>query len=95
MLHITLAKYNTNGNYSEVKNDDGETIRIVENGAGGEAMAAEVCLSTARALREAATRFELLAKEREPYKLATHNKINRWNIRLEPPPVDGLKPIED
>lgn len=72
-LKIWLAKYNGTGSVAHIENGDEDDILI----AGGRTTAPKkTCLAAAKALREAAERFELLALEAEPYNMATHRRIN-------------------
>jgi hypothetical protein len=87
-LKIWLAKYNGTGSTAHIENGDEDDLTIA-GGSGTDAKKA--CLSAAKALRDAAARFDLLALEAEPYQQTTHRRINSTklkttNVRIEPQP---------
>lgn len=82
-LKISLAK--SGGDelcpIATVEDEDGMSIDI----AGGDGLTPRrACLSAAKSLRDAASRFEMLAREREPYQGKVHDRINRTKVTPNP-----------
>ena len=76
-LKIWLAKYNGTGSTAHIETGDEYDIQV----AGGQATSPrKACLAAAKALRDAAARFELLALETEPYHQRTHRRVNTARI---------------
>ncbi len=74
-LKISLARHNGRSALARVENDDELDIDIADCSTPRAA-----CLKAAKALREAADRFDLLAQEPEPYHGKTHDRINRAKL---------------
>ena len=76
-LAIALAKYNGKWVMASIENDDESTLCITD---GHHKDPKAACAAAARALRNAATRFDALANEPEPYNYKTHNAINKKRL---------------
>jgi hypothetical protein len=77
MLKIALALNGRirNGFVASIEDDDSGVIWLTDNPA--ETSAVEACAEAARKLRDAATRFDLLAKKRNPAKGDVQDAVNR------------------
>lgn len=75
-LRIALGKLNIHGALAHIENDEEDNLDIVESRDCEDLSAAETCREAAKALREAADRFDLLALEPDPFKVTTHDRIN-------------------
>jgi len=76
-LDVSLSLYNGNVSCASVETKDGDRLCIAE---GYNLSAKAACKKAAKDLRDAAARFDLLAKEAEPYKCVTHTKINKTQV---------------
>lgn len=74
-LKISLARHNGRSALARVEDGDEQDIAVADCASPKAA-----CLKAAKALREAADRFELLAQESEPYHGKTHDRINRAKL---------------
>jgi len=83
-LYIGLSIYNGTGSVATLETKDGDEITIAGSRNTGSKKA---CRDAAKALREAAARFELLAEEDEPHKAVTHARVNK--AKLYRPNVTG------
>ena len=91
-LKIWLAKYNGTGSTAHIENGDEDDILV----AGGSSTAPKkACFAAAKALRDAAERFELLALEAEPYHQTTHRKINAAKLKTPNAGVTGQPRKDD
>ncbi|MBI2307545.1 MAG: hypothetical protein HYU78_09595 [Rhodocyclales bacterium] len=86
MLKIHLSKnLGSGGATACIANEHEDEIYV----AGGRTVSPKrACLNAAKRLREAAARFELLAKEGKPFHEDTHRKINARHLvvphRMDP-----------
>lgn len=71
-ITVSLAKCNVEGFMASVNYDDEMESLTVALGSN----AKRTCTSAAKTLREMADRFDALAKEPEPCKVVTHERIN-------------------
>lgn len=78
-LEVSLGKYNGKYALAHIENDH-ENIIDVTDGHHKDPKAA--CVAAAKALREAAFRFEALAEEPEPFNWKTHQTINRKRLSI-------------
>lgn len=76
-LKIALSKYNVDGSMATIENADGFDINVC---GGVSVNAKNACLGAAKALRDAAARFELLALEDAPYQAKVHARINATKL---------------
>ena len=76
-LKVVLSKFNDTGSIAHIANDDDYTMDVA---VGVATKPKAACMAAAKALREAAARFELLAQEAEPYQCKTHTRINRAKL---------------
>ena len=74
-LKISLARHNGSSALARVEDSDERDIELADC-----ATPKAACLKAAKALREAADRFDLLAQEAEPYHGKTHDRINRAKL---------------
>jgi hypothetical protein len=74
-LNAILSKLNENGCAAIIETDDGDYLHIAANRTYP--ATGPVCKKAASKLRELANRFDKLASEPEPYKEATHTRINK------------------
>ena len=72
-LEVTCAKYNGTGACASIEDDDDNSFTVAEH---RNYTAKQACAIAARRLREAADRLDVLANEPEPFKFATHQRIN-------------------
>lgn len=73
-MKISCALYNGRGSSAQIESNDGDSIAIVE---GINYSAKKACLLAAKRLRDLAEKFEMLAKEPNPYNYKVHSKINQ------------------
>lgn len=85
-LRIELAKCNGGkGSFARIETkEDWLTLA-----GGATTTPARACLSAAKTLRDAATRFEMLALEDAPYRQETHRKINAAMLKTPNAKVSG------
>lgn len=83
-LSISLGKLNGKYALAHIENDD-ENIIDVTDGHHKDPKAA--CVAAAKALREAATRFDALADEAEPFNYKTPSRPMPPYPRLIPHPL--------
>ena len=74
-LKISLARHNGSRALARVEDGDERDIELADC-----ATPKAACLKAAKALREAADRFDILAQESEPYHGKTHDRINRAKL---------------
>lgn len=74
-LKISLARHNSISALARVEDGDERDIELSDC-----ATPRAACLKAAKALRDAADRFDLLAQEPEPYHGKTHDRINRAKL---------------
>ncbi|MBF4990659.1 hypothetical protein [Methylophilus sp. QUAN] len=77
-LFISLAILNGSSAQAIIDLDDGISIDLDRSKSPREA-----CQNAAKTLREAALRFELLAKESEPFQASTHERINNTKVTVK------------
>jgi hypothetical protein len=77
MLKIALALNGRvrNGFVASIEDDDSGLISLTDDPA--ETSAVDACAEAARKLRDAATRFDLLAKKRKPALGSVQDTVNR------------------
>lgn len=76
-LNIGLSIYNGTGSVAMLETKDGDEIIIAGSRNTG---AKKACRDAAKALRDAAARFDMLADDQEPHKLTTHQRMNRAKV---------------
>lgn len=76
-LNIQLSGYNLSGVLAGVEDGNGYAIELVRWSGKKDPVGA--CEAAAARLRALADRFDALALERDPLKVATQNRINRRN----------------
>lgn len=72
-LEVHCAKYNGNGASVRIENDEEDCLEI---SCGYNYTAKYACELAAGRLREAANRLDILARDPEPFKITTHQRIN-------------------
>jgi len=72
-LEVTCAKFNGTGACASIEDDDGYSLTVAE---GRNYTSKYACTLAAKRLRDAADRLDILANESEPFKSATHQRIN-------------------
>ena len=72
---ISLSKFNGTGTSASIKNWESESCAVFEDDS--ELDPIEACKRAAENLRKLADRFDKLAKEPEPFKSKTQDKINQ------------------
>lgn len=82
-LKISLARHNGSSALARVENYDERDIDLADC-----ATPKAACLNAAKALRDAADRFDLLAQEPEPYHGKTHDRINRSKLTPKARPAE-------
>jgi hypothetical protein len=89
MLKIALAMNGRAGNgfVASIEDDDSGTIYLTDEPA--ETSARRACSEAARKLREAADRFEALAKKQNPEKITVQETVNRMKPILRVRPEAG------
>lgn len=78
-LKIALSILNDRGSSARIENEDDDSLEIVESYSDGSGK--KTCLSAAKALRDAAAKFEALALEEDRFKCTTHDRINSGRRR--------------
>ncbi len=74
-LNISLSFFNGHSASAHIADSDDNSLEIALKGNPKPA-----CREAAKALRQAAARFDLLADEDEPFKVTTHARINRTKV---------------
>lgn len=75
-VNIGLSIYNGTGSVATLETKDGEIAIAGSRNTG----AKKACRDAAKALRDAAARFDMLADDQEPHKLTTHQRVNRAKV---------------
>jgi hypothetical protein len=75
-LKVTLSDMHGGGYQPCVETFDGSELWLDTDELEEGATAADACRDAARQLREAADRFDALAKEAKPTAIKTHDRIN-------------------
>lgn len=88
-LKISLARHNGSSALARVEDGEERDIELADC-----ATPKAACMQAAKALREAAARFELMAQESEPYQGKVHDRINRAKVTPNAD-VTGLAPRKD
>lgn len=73
-LKASLAKFGDFGYISTIETNSGDYIDVFQRTGGTQK---KICLDTAKELRKAAARFELLAQEGMPCSSKVQARINR------------------
>ena len=80
MIRVSLALNGceNNGFVACIEDDDGLSITLIDEPS--EATVASACAEAAKKLRDAATRFDILATATDPVKSKTQDRINRASV---------------
>jgi hypothetical protein len=74
-LKISISRHNGSSALARVEDGEDRDIELADCPTPKAA-----CIKAAKALRDAAARFELLALESEPYQCKVHDRINRTKL---------------
>ena len=76
-LRVSVALLNGHGSSAYIGDEQGDTFVIAE---GLSLLAKQACKKAAKELRDAAARFDSIAKEACPYNAIMQNKINKMAV---------------
>lgn len=79
-LYVSLSLYNGTGSCASIEDTKEDHLMRIREGYSLPPKTA--CKKAAQDLREAAARFDLLAEEKFPYNITTHDRINKTKVTI-------------